>query len=162
MTSPLNTMARLTSPISPTITGPKQASANPGAAPNSRSNWLEALVQFLAHGHEAAQRAAIDRTAAFRPGHDYLIADIIEDLAAIVHDGKGKQAKSAIEEAMDADAAKPLGQPGRARDIDEQHEAVFLHRGVIAAGDEIQEGSLPDDVGDRDNEIRQNPNQRNR
>jgi hypothetical protein len=29
---------------------------------------------------------------------------------------------------MDADAAEPLGEPRRARDIDEQHEAVFLDR----------------------------------
>jgi hypothetical protein len=43
MTSPLNTMARLTSPISPMITGPKcRLPRIRGTAPNSRSNWLDA------------------------------------------------------------------------------------------------------------------------
>ncbi len=89
MTSPLKTMARLTSPISPMITGPKcRLPRIRGATPNSRCNRARCARQLIAHRHEAAQRAAIDRAAALRPGHDHLVADIIEDFAAIVHDGK--------------------------------------------------------------------------
>ena len=54
---------------------------------------------------------------------------------------------------MDADAAEPLGQPRRSRNVDEKHEAVFLDRGVVSTGDEIQERARPDNVGDADDEI---------
>jgi hypothetical protein len=56
---------------------------------------------------------------------------------------------------MDADAAEPLGQPGRSRDVDEKDKTVFLDRGMITPGDEIQEGARSDDVGDPDHQIRQ-------
>ena len=144
MTSPLKTMARLTSPISPTMTGPKCRLPRIWApTPNSRSNWPEARDNRIAHRHETAQRPAVDRAVAFSPGHDHLVADIIQHLAAIIDHRNGEQTKGAVEQAVDADPAEPFGQPGRARDVDEQHEAVFLHRRMIAAGYEVQERAAP-------------------
>ena len=132
-----------------------QAAANPRHRAELALQLARCARQLIAHRHEAAQRTAVDRAAAFRPGHDHLVADIVEHLAAIIHDGNGEQAKGAIEQAMDADAAEPFGQPRRSRDVDEQHEAVFLDRRVIPPGDEIPERARPDDVGDPEHEIRQ-------
>ena len=66
----------------------------------------------------------------FPPGHDHFIADIVEDLAAIVYDGKGKKAKRSVEQSVDAHAAKPLGQPRRSQVVDEKHGARNADRGV--------------------------------
>jgi len=57
---------------------------------------------------------------------------------------------------MNADPAEPLGQSRRTRDIDEEHEAIFLDRTVISPGDEVQEGSRSDDVGYSQSEVHQN------
>src|SRR3982074_3390664 len=46
-----------------------------------------------------------------RPGHDPLVADIVEHFAARVHHRDGEQAEGAIEETVDPDSAEPLGQP---------------------------------------------------
>ena len=54
-----------------------------------------------------------------------------------------------------ADAAKPFGQPRRSRDIDEQHETVLLDRRMIASGDEIQQRTRADQVGDAEHQIHQ-------
>ena len=61
---------------------------------------------------------------------------------------------------MDADAAEPLGKSGRPRDIDEQHEAVFLDRGMIPSGDEVQKGTMTDDIGNAEAEVHRDRNQR--
>jgi hypothetical protein len=133
-----------------------QAAANPRHGSELTLELARYARQFVPHRYKAAQRTAIDRAVAFAPGHDHLIADIIEDCAAVVHDGEGKEAKGTIEQTVNGDAAETLGEPGRSCDVDKQHEAIFLDRGMIAPGDEVQERARPDDVGDPDNEIRQN------
>jgi hypothetical protein len=104
----------------------------------------------------AAQRAAIDCAVAVAPGHDHLVADVIEDFTVIIHDGEGQEAKGTVEQTVNGDAAEPLGEPGRSRDVDKQHETVFLDRGMISPGDEIQERARPDDVGDPEHQVHQN------
>ena len=84
--------------------------------------------QFISHPHKAAQRTTIDRAAALRPSHNHLVADIVENFTAIIHDRKGEQAKRAIEKAVNGDPTEPLCQSGRPRDIDEKHEAAFFDR----------------------------------
>ena len=133
-----------------------QAAANPRHGSELTLELARCARQLVPHCCKAAQRAAIDRAVAFAPGHDHLVADIIEDFAAIVHDGEGKETKGAIEQTVNGDAAETLGEPGRSCDVDKQHEAVFLDRRMIPPGDEVQERARPDDVGDPDNEIRQN------
>src|SRR5512140_3003861 len=127
------------------------------AYPRHRAEFALELAgcprQLVAHRHETPQRTAIDYATAFPPGHDHLVADVTEHLAAVVIDGNGKKPERAVEKAMNADAAKPLGEPRRSRDIDKQHEAVFLYRGMIAPGDEVQEGARSDDVGDREAQV---------
>src|SRR5207245_2896435 len=95
--------------------------------------------QRLAHRHEATQRTAIDCAACLLPGHDHLVADVIEDLAAMVEHYNRQKTKRPIEKAVDTDPAEPLREPRRARDIDEQHKAIFLDGGMVAPGDEIHE-----------------------
>ena len=58
------------------------------------------------------------------------------------------------------DPAEPLGQSRRSRDIDEQHEAAFLDRGMISPGDEVEECARPDDVGDSAGQIDHNRDHR--
>ena len=157
MTSPLKTMARLMSPISPTITGPKcRLPQNPRHRSELAFKLARRLRQCFAHRHKAAQRATIQRAAAFRPGHDHLVANIIQHFPAIIHDRKGEQTKSTIKKTVNSDPAEPLGEPGRSRDVDEKHKAVFLDRGMIPAGDEIEERARPDNVGDPEPQIHQN------
>jgi hypothetical protein len=67
MTSPLKTMARLISPISPTITGPKcRLPRIRGATPNSRSNWLDARASSSRIATK--QRSGRQSTAPLRSG----------------------------------------------------------------------------------------------
>src|SRR6201999_1294289 len=73
-----------------------------------------------------------------------------------VHDRKGKQTKGAIEKTVNGDAAEPLGQSRRSRDIDEQHETVLFKRRMIAPGDKVQECARPDDIGDHEYQVHQN------
>src|SRR3954453_9360372 len=97
--------------------------------------------------------APCDRATVLRPGDDHLVADIVEDLAAIILDRNGEQAKDAIEQAMDSDTPKPLRQRGRSHDVDEQHEALFLDRHMIAPADEVQESASADQAGNSQDEI---------
>ncbi len=133
-----------------------QAAANPRDDAEFAFQLARCARQLIAHRHEAAQRTEIDRAAAFRPGNDHLVADIIEDLAAIVHDRKREKTKRVVEKTVDADAAEPFGQPGRSRDIDEKHEAIFLDRRVIAPDDEVQERAPADDIGNCESQIHDN------
>ena len=80
-----------------------QTSANPGYGSKLTLKLASFERQFITHRHETPQRTAIDRAATFRPCHDHLVANIIEDLAAIVHDGKCKKTKRAVEKAVDAE-----------------------------------------------------------
>jgi len=54
------------------------------------------------------REGAGDRAAAFRPRHDHLVADIVEDFTAIIHDRKGEQTKRTIEKAVNGDPAEAL------------------------------------------------------
>ena len=88
-----------------------QASANPRHSSELALELVRCARELVPHRHEAAQRAAIDRAVAFPPGYDHLVADIIEDFAAIVHDGEGQKAKGTIEQTVNGDAAESLGSP---------------------------------------------------
>src|SRR5207245_1216471 len=97
--------------------------------------------------HKTANSATSATTAAIRPIHEHLDANIIEHLAAVIHDSDGEETKRTIEQAVNGDPAEPLRQPRRSRDVDEQHEAVFLDRRMVAPDKEIQECARSDDVG---------------
>ena len=154
MVSPLKTMARLTSPISPTITGPKLRLPRIfGAAPNLLRGAARRAPASRASARKQRNGRASTAPTFSRPGDDQFIADIAEDLAVIVHHRAVQQAKGAVEKAMDADAAQPFGETGGARDIDEQHEAVLLQRLMVAAGEEVDQRARAEQVRDLDDEI---------
>src|SRR5262249_40449460 len=130
-----------------------QASANPW---NGRELPFEPASlprQLFTHRNETAQRPVVNGAPAFRPRYDHLVADIVENLAAVIHHPEAKAPKGKVEKAMDGDPAELLGEPGRPGDVDEEDEAVFLDRGVIPPGKKIQERATPDNVADSDNEI---------
>ena len=133
-----------------------QASANSRRDTEFEFKFVRCLHQFVAHCHKAAQGAAIDRAALLTPGHDHFVADIIKHFAAIVRDRKGKQAERTVEQAVNADSTEPLCQTRRARNIHEQHEAIFLDRRVISPGDEVEEGAISDDVGNSETQVHDN------
>src|ERR1700744_1780784 len=56
-----------------------QAAANPRADAELALQLIRGASQFVPHRHEAAQRTAIDRAIVFRPGHDHLVAGVVED-----------------------------------------------------------------------------------
>jgi hypothetical protein len=114
-----------------------QAAANPRRDAELAFELARCARELIAHRHKTTQRPAIHRAVAFRPGHNHFVADIVENLAAIIHHRKTEQAENTIEQPMNADSAEPLGKPGRSRDVDEQHEAVFLDRRMIASRDQV-------------------------
>ena len=125
-----------------------QASANSRHDAEFRSNWLDACANSSRIAMKQRSGRQSIAPLVLTPGHDHLVADIIEHFAVIIHHRKGQKAKRAIEQAVDGDAAEPLGESRRSRDVDEQHEAIFLDRRMIASGDEVQERAGTDDVGD--------------
>jgi len=74
-----------------------QTSANPGYGSELTFKLARCERQFIAHRHETLQRTAVNRAATFRPRHDHLVADLVEDLTVTIHDSEGKQTKGAIE-----------------------------------------------------------------
>ena len=52
----------------------------------------------------------------------------------------------AVDEAVEGERAEPLGQRRRALDIDEQEDALLQPRPVVAAGDEVEQHILPEQM----------------
>src|SRR6185295_9581534 len=71
-----------------------------------------------AHREEAAQRPGIGDAVGLDPGDDDLVADVLVDFAAAMLDRLGDSRKHRGEKAMRLQRPEPLGDRGRAHDVD--------------------------------------------
>ena len=91
---------------------------------------------------QARKAARILQAAGERPGCDHLVADIFVNLAFLHHDRFGKVAEKAVEQAMEADLAEPLGGSGRTLQVDEK-DVLLDVRAIVATGQEISSTFWP-------------------
>jgi hypothetical protein len=96
----------------------------------------------------SADTVRIRYTVCQSPGRDQLIADISVDFAIGSYDRLSDIDDKAIDQAVEGELSKPLGERGRALYIDEQKHALLQPWPVIVAGNEIEQHFLSEEVVD--------------
>src|SRR6266404_4813191 len=132
MTSPLKTMARLMSPISPTITGPKcRLPRIRGTAPNSCSNWPDACA--------SASRIAVKHRSGRHSIAPLLSRKVDEKHEAVFLDGRM---------IPPGDEVEKRARPDNVGDPERQIHQNRDHGGIDKAEPEILTGGVEGQSGD--------------
>jgi hypothetical protein len=105
-----------------------------------------ALVQLLQGVEARADAAPVTKADGKWPGDDDLIADVFVDHAALRHDRSRDVGDETVEKIEEAGLAETLGDSGRGLHIDEQQHALLDAGPTIAAGDEIKQYALAEQV----------------
>ena len=95
----------------------------------------------MAAKQAATQRASIDSVFQL-PGRDQFIADIGVNLPARGGDRLGEIIDEAVDQTVEGEGTQALSQARRALHIEEQEDARFQPRRIIAAGDEVEQHVL--------------------
>ena len=106
-------------------------------------------VQRVATRKQALDRAGILLRRAERPSRDQCVADVAMHLATEVGHDPGEAGEGLGEQGVEANVADVLGDAGRADQIKEDDDPLFLARVIVPAGQEAAEDVRADQLNDR-------------